>query len=73
MVEGAKGKETKALPKAKDLEADLGKEAAPNKKESESVKLQAVALEKKASSGKTANPSISHPTGKKEDPPPAKV
>lgn len=72
-LEGAKGKEAEALLKAKDLEADLGKDAAPKKKEFEPVKPQAVALEKKASSGKTADPPVSQPTRKREDPPPTKV
>lgn len=42
-VEGAKGKKAKALPKAKDVEAELSKEAAPKKKESEPAKSQAMA------------------------------
>ena len=36
-VEVAKGKEAKALPKAKDLEANRGKEAAPKTKGSKPV------------------------------------
>ena len=55
----AKGKEAEVLPKAKNLEADPGKEAAPKKKESKLVKPQAVALEKKASLSKAADPPVS--------------
>lgn len=72
-VEGAKGKEVEALPKANDLEAKLGKEAALKKKESEPAKPQAVAQEKKASSSKTIDPLISQSASKKEDPPPTKA
>lgn len=72
-VEGAKGKEAQALPKAKDLEAELGKEAAPKKMESEPAKPQAIAQEKKVGLGKTADPPISHPANKKENPSPAKA
>lgn len=72
-VEGAKGKEAQALPKAKDLEAELGKEATPKKMESEPAKPQAIAQEKKVGLGKTADPPISHPANKKENPSPAKA
>lgn len=58
-VEGAKGKKVEALPKAKDLKVDPGKEANPKKKESELVQAQAMALEKKASLGKTADLPVS--------------
>ena len=68
----AKGKKAKALPEAKGPKANRGKEAAPKTKASESVKPQAVAQEKKANSGKAANPSVSQ-LASKEDPPPAKA
>ena len=71
-VELANGKEAKALLEAKGLEADRGNEAAPKTKESELVKPQAMALVKKASSGKVADPSVSQPACK-EDPPPTKA
>ena len=71
-VEVAKGKEAKALPEAKGLEANRGKEVAPKTKGSELVKPQAVAQEKKASSSKAADPPISQ-LASKEDPPPAKA
>lgn len=58
-VEGAKGKEAKTLSETKALKASRGKEAVPKAKESEPVKPQVVAQEKKAFSGKASDPSIS--------------
>ena len=58
-MEVAKGKEVKALPEAKGPEADWGKEVAPKTKRSKPVKPQVVAQEKKASSGKAADPHVS--------------
>ena len=54
-----KGKEAKTLLETKGLEADRGKEATPKMKESKLVNPQAVAQEKKATSGKAADPLVS--------------
>ena len=70
-VEVAKGKEA-SQGKARPKDKGKGKEAAPKIKESEPVKPQAVAQEKKATLGKVANPNVSQPVNK-EDPPPAKA
>lgn len=67
-MEGAKGKETKTLPETKTSEAGRGKEAAPKAKVFLPIKPQAMAQEKKASLGKTSNPSISQPASTKDTP-----
>ena len=67
-----KGKKAKIVPKTKGPEVDQGKEVAPKTKESKLVKPHAVAQEKKAASGKAANPPVSRPASK-EDPPPTKA
>ena len=51
--------QAKPLPETKGLEADRGKEATPKMKESKLVNPQAVAQEKKATSGKAADPPVS--------------
>ena len=61
--------QAKPLPETKGLEANQGKEAVFK---IEPVKPQAVAQEKKATSGKAANPPIPQPVNK-EDPPPAQT
>ena len=53
-----KGKEAKTLPKTKGPEVEQGKEVIPNTKEFESVKSQAVAQEKKATSSKVVDPPV---------------
>ena len=50
-----KGKEAKTLPKTKALEADQGKDVVPKTKEFKPIKPQAVAQEKKATSGKAVD------------------
>ena len=64
-----KGKEAKTLPETKGPKADKGKEAVPKVKESEPVKPQAVAQEKKAISGKDTEPPVSQPASKEDLPP----
>lgn len=56
--EKGKGKEAKTLLETKGPKADPCKEAVSKEKESELVKPQAVASEKKATSGKAADPLV---------------
>nr|POE76684.1 hypothetical protein CFP56_76376 [Quercus suber] len=68
-----KGKEAKTLPESKGPEDVQGKDAAPKTKGSEPVKPQAVAQEKKTTSGKTTDSTISQPASKEDPPPPTQT
>ena len=69
---GKEVSQAKPLPETKGLEANLSKETASKAKESELIKPQVVAQEKKATSSKTADPSVPQP-GSKEDPSPTQT